>query len=100
MSGNPGETLPRLDQVDRGIFLRSKQFSLALTARAYERPVTAHTPALLLQSFFVDISVFHDQLEVVLVIQHHIDIIQRITQRDARGSIYSNANSFFPLDNH
>ena len=73
MSGNPGVTLARLGEVDREIILRSKQFSLALTARAYERPVTAHTPALLLQGIFVNLPVFHNHLEVVLVIHHHVD---------------------------
>ena len=51
-------------------------------------PVTAHTPAQLLQGIFVNFSVFHDQLEVVLVIQHHIDIVQRVTQSDVTGRIY------------
>ncbi len=53
-------------------------------------PVTAHTPALLLQCLFVDLSVFLDQLEVVFVIHHHLDIVQQVTQSAATGAILLN----------
>ena len=59
-------------------------------------PVTAHTPALLLQRILVDLAVFHDQLKVVLIIQHHIDIVQRVTQSDVTGRIYFFGSALSP----
>ncbi len=35
-----------------------------------------------LQRVLVDLSVLHDQLEVVLVVQHDLDVLQRITFHD------------------
>ena len=50
----------------------------------------ALAPARLLQGVFVDVAVFHNQLEVVFVIHHHFDIVQRGTQSAATGSIFPN----------
>ena len=50
-------------------------------------PVTAHTPALLLQGIFVNLAVFHNQLEVVLGIHHHFDIVQWITLKNQQVGI-------------
>ena len=59
-------------------------------------PMTAHIPALLLQDIFVDLAVFHDQLEVVLVIQHHFDIVQRVT-RVTRQDLFLLLTTFDPV---
>ena len=54
--------------------------------------MTAHAPARLLQGVFVDLAVFHDQLEVVLVIHHHFDVFQRIALEYQQVSISTGLN--------
>ena len=55
-------------------------------------PVTAHTLALSLQRTFVDLSIFHDQLEAVLVIYHHFDVLQWIAIDNQQVGISTGLN--------